>query len=841
MTSHSRLRAIFLASAVSIFAVGTAHAEVVAPQAPTSAASASEPGEILVTARRVKENVQRVPVSVTVLSPDTMRNTIVTDFASLMSQIPGYEGLGGSHSAGSLSLSRVRGITPVATYFADAPYPARQFTFNAPFFDVGSVQFLKGPQGTLFGQASNAGAELIAPKRPGKVFGGYVQADAGEGHYRSIEGALDIPLADNLQVRLSAITRHRDSYVKDALTGRSMVDTDYNVERLSVVYNPTPDIENYTVFQTEYYGNGTTVTNQVLGDFNFADNSNNRLQAVLNGFTNPDGTANLTAWNDARAQILAQQIALGPWTRQGWSVACPGSSLTTTNLSKVPGPGVNSVVPEPCGPGGGFVRIYSLANTTTFTLSDALTLKNTFSHVWGRTRAGMRDIDGTRLIINENNAKEMLGVDNLPATWSEELQLNGKFGALDFVLGAFTYEERLNQTWPTFTGYTLSMAQTATLTNNLARSRSLYGQANYDLSSVVEGLKVTAGLRQTWDHSEQKIQNLRGTDLSLISVVGGPGSPVGSGDWHALSYTLSAQYQASPSTMFYLTNAKGYSGGGLQNIAGHEKFNPDSLNNFELGIKTTLRPAPGVSIRANAAAYYGFYNDVKVRQAIPILVVGGNGALTTTLITANAGKARIRGFEAEVNGTFGDLFDLNANVAYADPYYTSFPSVNSAGQPIDLSNTPFYTTPKWKFAISPTLHLPVDRTRVGDISLGALITYRGMMYSNTVKPITPTDPNNPDTGAVCRVRRTVANGYPSIVADGQWAYKNCMPATFKINANITWVNPLGHEGLRASFVVNNVTKSKTPTGGDTQYDNLNTVGTEAIEPRRFYVTLNYQF
>lgn len=125
MTKEFGFKAKLLAGAVSLVLCGTAQAQSAAPEEQAAAADAAQPDEILVTARRIKENVQRVPVSVTVLSPDTMRNNVVTDNASLIAQIPGYEALGGSHSAGSLSLSRVRGITPVATYFADAPYPAR--------------------------------------------------------------------------------------------------------------------------------------------------------------------------------------------------------------------------------------------------------------------------------------------------------------------------------------------------------------------------------------------------------------------------------------------------------------------------------------------------------------------------------------------------------------------------------------------------------------------------------------------------------------------------------------------------------------------------------------------
>jgi len=62
-----------------------------------------------------------------------------------------------------------------------------------------------------------------------------------------------------------------------------------------------------------------------------------------------------------------------------------------------------------------------------------------------------------------------------------------------------------------------------------------------------------------------------------------------------------------------------------------------------------------------------------------------------------------------------------------------------------------------------------------------------------------------------------------------------------MNVNVTWNEPMGYQGLRASFVVNNVTRNKAPTGFDTQYDNLNAVGWEPSQPRRFYISLQYAF
>jgi iron complex outermembrane receptor protein len=109
--------------------------------------------EIIVNARRVDENVQRVPIAVAAFSPEKLQQQDVKDIFTLTKNIGG---LNICCSPGNTSYIFLRGIgngTPA--YFADVPVPTGGY---ANFFDISSAQVLKGPQGTLFGQASNAGA-----------------------------------------------------------------------------------------------------------------------------------------------------------------------------------------------------------------------------------------------------------------------------------------------------------------------------------------------------------------------------------------------------------------------------------------------------------------------------------------------------------------------------------------------------------------------------------------------------------------------------------------------------------------------------------------------------------
>ncbi len=866
--SMKALRAVLLSGAMSLVAFDAAHAETASEGSAAGAAQAAEASdnaeaeldglaEILVTARRREENLQRVPIAVTAVTPEVMQRSNIVDYFSLLTQTPGLHNL--TRNTGNANISgfaRIRGVNPVAIFFADAPYPGRQFTLYAPFFDIASVQVLKGPQGTLFGQASNAGVELITPTKPGDDFGGYVRAEAGTYQYKSIEGAVDIPIiADTLNLRLAAITRFRRGFIEDSYNGKSIEDSDFDVQRASLVFRPFAGFENYTMFQTEKVRGTGAGSSGTVGDYNFYPNTLNTTLARVNGFLTPTGAGDVAAFNAARVQLLLQQKALGPYKKQGWSNGCPGTTLATSTRSTPPGtfPGatvngvfdINRVVPQSCNHGDrGFFRAYALVNTTNFELSDDFSIKNIFSHVWGHYRQGIYDNDSSRLIGNDVNPKDSFGTKNLPTTYSNEVQLHGKVGFAQFVVGATYYKESVDSklSSPNWSVFQTSLNEAATLTDIKFRNYSIYGQSNFDLSDVVaEGLSVTAGFRHDWDYAFRKVTTLNTTTFAVTRIQGGAGAPDGEAKWQANSYTLSAQYQIDPQTMIYLNNSKGHSSGGLQSVAGFEKFDPDSLNNLEAGIKATF-DLGDFDLRTNMAAYYGWYSNVKARKN-QVLIIPGTGATQFVTTTQNAAAARIKGVEGEFTGAYRNLFDVRAFFAYSRARYTKYESVdpgNYTTNLVDLSDTPFLMTPKWKLGISPTVHV-VNNDSMGRISIGGDLTYRTKFWGNIVKAPHPTIAGNPDTGAICMIRRTVANGYPVAIADNKWAYKDCAPSLYNLNANISWDNVMGNEGVRATLYVTNVTKNDQVAGINTQYDTLNAVGYQPNEPRYIWLSLQYSF
>ena len=426
--------------------------------------------------------------------------------------------------------------------------------------------------------------------------------------------------------------------------------------------------------------------------------------------------------------------------------------------------------------------------------------------------------------------------------WSSELQLIGKLwdDRLSFVTGGF------NRTTTnvgvtgviTFAQFSTSLADVATRPTNSTRTQAVYGQADFN---ITDRLIATAGARQTWDTVRQKTEILNPVTLAVTGVTGGPGSPAGEGEFSSLSYTVGLRYELDPDTMFYFSHAKGSSAGGLQNVAGLERFEPDNLYNFELGAKATFWPSDDVTIRTNVAGYYGFFENVKVARSanVPIPGTTGNQFLT---ITSNAGKARVTGLSADIAMQVSERFQLQLLGAYMDNYYTKYESLNPlTGAPVDLSSTPFVNTPEWKFTAAATYFLPIDEQRFGGISIGADYTATPISWANIGKPIVPNNPSDPNSGAICRSRRTAANGYGPLSADGKWAYKDCAPSSYNLNLRLDWNDPLGYEGLRASLVVTNATGFEGYTGLGFSYDSIGYTNIYPAPPRYVFLNLRYDW
>ena len=185
-----------LAAGLSLTAAAVA-SSAFAQTAP-AAAPANQPTtlpEVIVQARRVDENQEHVPVAVTTLSTQALRDDTVTKVADLAKSVPSFEVDPGSLGGAADPVFTVRGLSgalvadpSVVAYFDQVASDPRNFAYS--MYDLESVQVLKGPQGTLFGKNSTGGAVTIAPIRPNFNYGGYVDVRYGNYHDREVTAAV---------------------------------------------------------------------------------------------------------------------------------------------------------------------------------------------------------------------------------------------------------------------------------------------------------------------------------------------------------------------------------------------------------------------------------------------------------------------------------------------------------------------------------------------------------------------------------------------------------------------------------------------------------------------------
>src|SRR3984957_2943966 len=189
-----------------------------AQSAPVQDASQSNTlEEIVVTAQRRSENLEKTPLSVTALGADLLQKKAITSDEDLQSAVPG---LTIRETANSNQLSyAIRGQSVDA--FSNSPPAVLQYvnevqvTPNSavPFYDLQSIQVLKGPQGTLFGRNATGGAVLFTSAKPTDTFGGYMTTRFGNYGAQNYEGAINIPVIDDkLLLRIAGTYQHHDGY-----------------------------------------------------------------------------------------------------------------------------------------------------------------------------------------------------------------------------------------------------------------------------------------------------------------------------------------------------------------------------------------------------------------------------------------------------------------------------------------------------------------------------------------------------------------------------------------------------------------------------------------------------
>lgn len=650
------------------FGVSGASAQEVTQTAP--AATQAEPpvsdlGDIVVTARRVNERLQDVPVAVSAVNAETLRQNNINSVEDLRTTIPSLQvapsatgaGLPSIQIRGQAQSRSVIGQDPsVAVYVSDFANTIA-IGLNQSLYDIDSVQVLRGPQGTLFGKNTTGGALLVTPARPSTTERtGWISGEITNYNGRRVQGALNVPLSDNFAFRIAGSRELRDGYVTNIVDGRDYYNEDNWSVRASLLFQ-TGRFENLTIIDKF-----SADTHNLVGISEYG-RPGSPADMVFPG---PGGFLDAVARQNGRDPTRVETGPVSFLTSSAWGVV----------------------------------------NTSTFEINDNLTLKNV---------AGYREAKSSQIL-------DLVGItvpvglfdptDDRAEWWSDELQLIGDYDRLKWIVGLYYYDEKGNNDAP-FRALVTSPLSPLQLLGGSAHNTaySAFAQGTYAFAGGLEGLSLTLGARYTVDERETTAYSRLVTPVPtcLVEDDNGVRLPANacarteSETFREPTYTISLDYKWSDSILTYVAHRRGYRTGGF-NIratrdAMFDPFQPEIVQDVEAGIKAdwTLGSAP---VRTNLAVYKQFYDDIQ--RNVNVILAENPRATGTNVI--NAASATIEGLEFDATiRPFPDLL-VTASYAYTKPEYDTF--VDDLGN--DLSKNRFYLVPENSASVAATYTLPVD-------------------------------------------------------------------------------------------------------------------------------------
>jgi iron complex outermembrane receptor protein len=660
--------------------------------------SASDDGsgidEIVVTAQRREENLQRVPISVSAFGAEAIQEKGLVDMSRLEGLVPGFTfGRSGVEARPAIRGVRTEAVgvntDTVIGFFIDGIYQSRTSQGTLGFVDLERVEVQRGPQGTLYGRNTFGGniSIITAQPRLGEALMG-ADVTVGDNNLIRLSAFGNAPLSDNLALRLVAGYEKSDGYVKNVrLPDNGLFDDDNTFGRASLLFEPNDQFS--AVLKVEHSRRGGAGASafgyKLIGSYFHVPSNQQLFNATPVRFSTRPG--------------LRDNIVDPPLTIDA------GVPIFAAD--------------DPYRIDNDFRASLKLRNTAfTGTLSYDLgpvTLKSITGHIdFKTTRTQDTDFSG-----NQIGADLQYTAAN---TFSQELQLlSSGDGPLEYVAGAYYFKDKLdsifiNQQFPQIIRSVepniTRPAAGGFFGNDRARTESLagYAQATY---AVTDQLKLTAGGRFTRDEKDFAFANANavlplvggvpqataitfatgGVPASAFGAKGAPtnctyttlpapqpgfkcldanttvftGATFNTAVFEKFTYRLGVDYQIAPDNLLYASVSNGFNSGGFNGsqaaaAAGASVFQPQTVTAFEAGTKNRFLDR---TVQVNLAAFYNDYSGLQEQRQIPV-------ANTTTTIVENSGEARSYGAELETIWKPAEPLTLTAAVSYLNAKYTKF-------------------------------------------------------------------------------------------------------------------------------------------------------------------------
>lgn len=507
-----------LASAASLFAIMMSSAAIAQDAAAQTAEDTGGIADIVVTAQKRAENIQKTPAAVTAVTGDKLVTSGITNLAAAQELVPGAR----FHQEGNTTQVFLRGIGSNLD-FANVE-PSVSFNFNGvnipregtsvPLFDIERFEVLPGPQGTLYGRSAIGGTVNVSFRRPEFENSGSALLEVG--NYAFIHGTLvaNTKLSDQWAFRAGVDYTYRDGFME---TGSDSKD-DISV-RLGLLYEPSTDVSIYWWGATTHkYGNTSNLVNK--GSRLVTDAAGNPIRDANGGlqFVFDEGAfLRDRPWDDLRPGVLAETAPFGQPTAstQNYHNWITGAQIEiqlsdTVTLTDIPG------------------YVYLDAETEVYWLGVLPAYK----------------LDQYRMLSNE-------------------LRINGDTETLKWLGGLFTYSNKVRGQAAVGTavgpgGPAIPGTPFPFFSSNVQRNKlqgwAIFGQATYSIS---EAFRATIGARYGQD-------NKKARGISLDDQV----TPYTfDHTFKRFDYKAGIEYDVAPRIMLYATFQTGYQPGTFNEVA----------------------------------------------------------------------------------------------------------------------------------------------------------------------------------------------------------------------------------------------------------------------------------
>ena len=654
--------------------------------------------EVQVTARQVVENLQDVPVAVTVVSEQMINQTFVQNLADIGDYAPNVSiGVVPGFNAASIA---IRGVStgdipstfdPAVTVAVDGFYLGHYQASLLDMFDIQQIEILRGPQGTLFGKNTIGGVVNVTTKKPSGDFEvqGKVRA-ANEGRL-DIMGAIDFPiLKDVLSARIAVQQFDFDGFYENTVDGSDAGGQDLLATRGKLLWTPGDTFEALLSFE---WSEDESDTPMVINTSTALDGNGYYGSDLFYSFGYPGrgtgGPANLPLGDPFKSGLVKP------------SAHAPGFAESKNTK-------------------GHEEDIEGLYLTLDWDI-----LGGTITSI-----TGYRDVDSDYYndYVGEAAAVYATIRSVYRNTFSQELRFAASAGdSFNYVVGAYYQENDLDYENYTslgpdhpFSGIEWG-AEGLLLSGDGAQdteSWAVFGEANYN---IFEATRLTLGARYS---DEEKDFNLR--------PIGVPeaGRVIKSDSWDDITYRLGIDHVLSDNMLAYFTYSTGFKSGGFNEQATSPatavlSFDPEEADSFELGLKTDLLDE---TLRLNLAAFYVEYTDLQLDSVIPV----EGSEIGQESVISNAGEVTSWGIEADMLWLVTDQLTIDGTLGYLDSEYDKFdcdldrdPSNGNE----DCTVLDVKRTPEWTASLGATYRTPFEIFG-GALDLNANATYTDEFYND---------------------------------------------------------------------------------------------------------------